>query len=101
MFSVKEPATVSDVVMRDQVSPPSMLPYTPFGGALLTGESAINANIESWLEGATASAMRLMPLAGRPVVSLAHVGVAALALSVRNMPLPQNAHQARSALVGS
>ena len=92
---------VSDVVMVDQVSPPSMLPYTPFGGALSTGSPAINANIASWLEGATASAMRLMPLLGRPVFSLVHAGVAALALSVRYMPFLQNAHQARFALVGS
>src|SRR5262249_51227236 len=74
--------------MVDQVSPPSVLPYTPFGRAKSTRESAINANAASWLEGVKATAMRLMPAAGRPVVSLVRVGVAALTLSVRYTPLP-------------
>src|SRR5262249_35833694 len=90
--------------MVDHVWPPSVLPNTPFGGLrspLSNRESAINANTASWLEGATASAIRLMSAAGRPVVSWVHVGVAALALSVRYMPLPQNAHQARFGLLGS
>src|SRR6185369_1831025 len=85
--------------MVDQLSPPSMLPYTPFGAGS-RGRPAINANIASWLDGAKASAMRLMSVFGRLEFSLVHVGVAALALSVRYIPLPQNAHQARFALLG-